>query len=175
MCGIIGYTGKKDAREVALEALRSLEYRGYDSAGITAFDEDGTLRTVKSVGKIKALAEKLHAGAAFSSRTAIGHTRWATHGAPTDYNSHPHGTDRVMLVHNGIIENYAELKSELLAKGYTFRSETDTEVAAVLLDSLYRGDPLTSIREMTKRVRGSYAFGFDCSTSISRFPHSSKA
>ena len=159
MCGIIGYTGKKDAREVALEALRSLEYRGYDSAGITAFDEDGTLRTVKSVGKIKALAEKLHAGAAFSSRTAIGHTRWATHGAPTDYNSHPHGTDRVMLVHNGIIENYAELKSELLAKGYTFRSETDTEVAAVLLDSLYRGDPLTSIREMTKRVRGSYAFG----------------
>ncbi len=159
MCGIIGYTGKRDAREVALTALYSLEYRGYDSAGITAADEEGRLCTVKSVGKIKALEEKLRAQRSFLSHTAIGHTRWATHGAPTDYNSHPHGTKRVMLVHNGIIENYASLKSELLEKGYTFRSETDTEVAAVLLDSLYTGDPLAAIREMTDRVRGSFAFG----------------
>ncbi len=159
MCGIIGYTGKRDAREVALTALYSLEYRGYDSAGITAVDEEGRLCTVKSVGKIKALEEKLRSERSFLSHTAIGHTRWATHGAPTDYNSHPHGTERVMLVHNGIIENYASLKSELLEKGYTFRSETDTEVAAVLLDSLYTGDPLAAIREMTNRVRGSFAFG----------------
>ncbi len=162
MCGIIGYTGKRDAREVVIAALYSLEYRGYDSAGMTAFNAEDRLLTLKSVGKIKALEEKLRTDAAFSGgemHTAIGHTRWATHGAPTDYNSHPHGTDRVMLVHNGIIENYAEIKSELLKKGYTFRSETDTEVAAVLLDSLYTGDPLGAIRALTERLRGSFAFG----------------
>lgn len=159
MCGIIGYTGKREAREVIIAGLRSLEYRGYDSAGMTAFDERKSFVTVKSVGKIKALEEKLAVSPAFSSSSAIGHTRWATHGAPTDYNSHPHGTERVMLVHNGIIENYALLKEELLAKGYTFRSETDTEVAAVLLDSLYKGDALAAISALRKKLRGSYAFG----------------
>ena len=159
MCGIIGYAGKREAREIVLEGLRALEYRGYDSAGIAAFREDGSLITVKSMGKIAALEEKLRRSEAFSSSLAIGHTRWATHGAPTDYNSHPHGTRRVMLVHNGIIENYTELKSALLEKGYTFCSETDTEVAAVLLDSLYTGDPVGAIRAMIAHLRGSYAFG----------------
>ena len=158
MCGIIGYSGKRETKEVLLRALASLEYRGYDSAGITVFDENDRLLTVKSVGKIDALRRKVEERQ-FSSRAGIGHTRWATHGAPTDYNSHPHGTSRVMLVHNGIIENYAEIKNELLDKGYTFRSETDTEVAAVLLDSLYTGNAGTAIFEMRKRLRGSYALG----------------
>lgn len=158
MCGIIGYSGKREAKEVLLCGLSSLEYRGYDSAGITFFDEGGYFLTQKSVGKIKALREKIDGAPDFSSTCGIGHTRWATHGAPTDYNSHPHGTERVMLVHNGIIENYADLKSELLAKGCKFRSETDTEVAAVLLDTLYTGDPIAAIEAMRVRLRGSYAF-----------------
>ena len=158
MCGIIGYTGKREAKEVLLSGLSALEYRGYDSAGITVFGEDGSLFTVKSVGKIRALEEKL-ARSPLSGRTGIGHTRWATHGAPTDYNSHPHGSSRVMLVHNGIIENYAELKGELLSLGYTFRSETDTEVAALLLDSLYTGDPVSAIGAACERLQGSYALG----------------
>lgn len=159
MCGIIGYTGAREARDVIVTGLRALEYRGYDSAGMTAFDVHDRFVTVKSVGKIAALEQKLALSPAFASHTAIGHTRWATHGAPTDYNSHPHGTNRVMLVHNGIIENYAALKQELLEKGYTFRSETDTEVAAVLMDSLYGGEPIKAIRAAISRIRGSFAFG----------------
>lgn len=159
MCGIIGYTGAREARDVIITGLRALEYRGYDSAGMTAFDACDRFVTVKSAGKIAALEEKLAHSPAFTSHTAIGHTRWATHGAPTDYNSHPHGTSRVMLVHNGIIENYAALKQELLEKGYTFRSETDTEVAAVLIDSLYGGEPTDAIRAAISRIRGSFAFG----------------
>lgn len=158
MCGIIGYTGKREAKEVLISGLCALEYRGYDSAGIAAFDKTGKLFTVKSAGKIRALSEKIESVGAPPASTGIGHTRWATHGAPTDYNSHPHGTSRVMLVHNGIIENYAEIKAELLSLGYTFRSETDTEVAAVLLDSLYRGDPVRAIKEACARLSGSYAF-----------------
>ena len=159
MCGIIGYTGKREAKEVLLSGLSALEYRGYDSAGITVFDENNRFYTVKSAGKIRALKEKLDNSTPPGASTGIGHTRWATHGAPTDYNSHPHGAGRVMLVHNGIIENYAELKSELLSLGYTFRSETDTEVAAVLLDSLYKGDPISAIKAVCERLSGSYAFG----------------
>ena len=159
MCGIIGYTGKKEAREVIIAGLRALEYRGYDSAGLCVFDEANAFRTVKSAGKIRNLEEKLKTVSPFSSRCGIGHTRWATHGAPTDYNSHPQGTGRVMLVHNGIIENYAALKEDLLAKGYRFQSETDTEVAAVLIDSLYTGDPFSAIRAAIGKIRGSYAFG----------------
>ncbi|MCQ2385348.1 MAG: hypothetical protein MJ078_01540, partial [Clostridia bacterium] len=159
ICGIIGYTGTKEAQKIIIEGLKALEYRGYDSAGMAAFDEYGILHTVKSSGKIVNLEAKMLTGAAFSSRTAIGHTRWATHGAPTDYNSHPHGTDRVMMVHNGIIENEARLRETLLEKGMHFHSETDTEVAAVLVDSLYKGDPIAAIREALKRIRGSYAFG----------------
>lgn len=159
MCGIIGYTGRKEAKDVIIAGLKALEYRGYDSAGLTAFDEANAFRTVKSVGKIRNLEEKLKTVSPFASHSGIGHTRWATHGAPTDYNSHPHGTGRVMLVHNGIIENYAELKEELLAKGYRFLSETDTEVAAVLIDSLYQGDPAAAIRTAVGKIRGSFAFG----------------
>ncbi len=157
MCGIIGYSGPRDAQEVILRGLDALSYRGYDSAGLTAF-ENGSLRTVKAVGKLTALSRLLEQ-TPVRAHTAIGHTRWATHGAPTDYNSHPHGTERVMLVHNGIIENYAALKQTLLARGYTFCSETDTEVAATLIDSLYDGDPVAAIRAAIARIRGAFAFG----------------
>ena len=156
MCGIVGYSGFRQATEVLLEGLRNLEYRGYDSAGISVF-EDGVIRTVKSQGRIQKLEEKL----AFSPLTGtcgIAHTRWATHGVPSDINAHPHRSDHVSLLHNGIIENYLELKEELIAKGYHFVSQTDTEVAAHLISSLYEGDPLQAISKALARIEGSYAF-----------------
>lgn len=156
MCGIVGYSGFRQATEVLLEGLRNLEYRGYDSAGISVF-EDGVIRTVKSQGRIQKLEEKL----AFSPLTGtcgIAHTRWATHGVPSDINAHPHRSDHVSLLHNGIIENYLELKEELIAKGYHFASQTDTEVAAHLISSLYEGDPLQAISKALARIEGSYAF-----------------
>lgn len=157
MCGIIGYTGAEKAVPKLLEGLTALEYRGYDSAGI-AFFERGELKTRKSKGRIEVLKSK--AGALCDKAEiccGIGHTRWATHGEPSDRNSHPHGTDRVYIVHNGIIENYAKIKEELLKKGYTFESETDTETAAKLLDSLYEGDPVAAIRKAQELLEGSYA------------------
>ncbi len=160
MCGIIGYTGEREVIPVLLEGLSSLEYRGYDSAGI-AVHKDG-LRTVKAKGRISALAEKLEAQSDLSdAHCGIGHTRWATHGAPSDANSHPHGTDRVALVHNGIIENYDEIGAFLREKGYTFLSETDTETAAKLIDYYYgiSGDPVTAIFSAIRMIRGAYAFG----------------
>lgn len=156
MCGIIGYTGQQNALPLLIEGLRSLEYRGYDSAGI-AFFKDDSLSAVKSAGRIDVLASKIDP--ALIADCGIGHTRWATHGAPSDVNSHPHGTDRLYIVHNGIIENYAELKAELEKEGYTFLSETDTEVAAKLIDLYFgkTGDPVLSLQKASSRFRGSFA------------------
>lgn len=156
MCGIVGYSGFREAEEVLLEGLRNLEYRGYDSAGLSIF-EDGVIRTVKSQGRIQKLADKLQE-APIHGHCGIAHTRWATHGVPSDINAHPHLSDNVSLLHNGIIENYLELKEELIAKGYHFISQTDTEVAAHLISSLYTGDPLAAISAALERIEGSYAF-----------------
>ena len=136
MCGIIGYIGKDNSVEHLISGLRALEYRGYDCAGVAFFSEDGTLNTVKAAGRLSNTEAKLTDASV--SHCGIGHTRWATHGAPSNVNSHPHGTPIVRIVHNGIIENYAALRDELTALGYTFESETDTEVAAKLLDYYYR-------------------------------------
>ena len=156
MCGIVGYSGFREAEEVLLEGLRNLEYRGYDSAGLSIF-EDGVIRTVKSQGRIQKLADKLQE-APIHGHCGIAHTRWATHGVPSDINAHPHLSDNVSLLHNGIIENYLELKEELIARGYHFVSQTDTEVAAHLISSLYTGDPLAAISAALERIEGSYAF-----------------
>ena len=156
MCGIVGYVGKRNAQNVLLDGLEKLEYRGYDSAGV-ALALDGGIRVVKSKGRLAELRKKLELQALAESGCGIGHTRWATHGEPSDVNSHPHSTPRVSIVHNGIIENYGTLKERLIAKGYTFESETDTEVLVKLIDSCYEGEPLQAIHEALSMVRGSYA------------------
>ena len=156
MCGIVGYVGKRSAQDVLLDGLEKLEYRGYDSAGV-ALALDGGIRVVKSKGRLTQLRQKLAAQALAQSFCGIGHTRWATHGEPSDVNSHPHSTPRVSIVHNGIIENYGILKERLIAKGYTFESETDTEVLVKLIDNCYTGDPLRALQEALAKVRGSYA------------------
>ena len=156
MCGIVGYVGKRSAQDVLLDGLEKLEYRGYDSAGV-ALALDGGIRVVKSKGRLTQLRQKLAAQALAQSFCGIGHTRWATHGEPSDVNSHPHSTPRVSIVHNGIIENYGILKERLIAKGYTFESETDTEVLVKLIDSCYTGDPLRALQGALAKVRGSYA------------------
>ena len=156
MCGIAGYVGKRSAQDVLLDGLEKLEYRGYDSAGV-ALALDGGIRVVKTKGRLTALREKLAAQQLAQSFCGIGHTRWATHGEPSDVNSHPHSTPRVSIVHNGIIENYGLLKERLAAKGYTFQSETDTEVLVKLIDSCYTGDPLQALQQALANVRGSYA------------------
>ena len=156
MCGIVGYVGKRSAQDVLLDGLEKLEYRGYDSAGV-ALTLDGGIRVVKTKGRLTALREKLAAQQLAQSFCGIGHTRWATHGEPSDVNSHPHSTPRVSIVHNGIIENYGLLKERLAAKGYTFQSETDTEVLVKLIDSCYTGDPLQALQQALANVRGSYA------------------
>ncbi|WP_270476785.1 glutamine--fructose-6-phosphate transaminase (isomerizing) [Faecalibacterium prausnitzii] len=156
MCGIVGYVGKRNAQNVLLDGLEKLEYRGYDSAGV-ALALDGGIRVVKSKGRLAELRKKLELQALAESGCGIGHTRWATHGEPSDVNSHPHSTPRVSIVHNGIIENYGILKERLIAKGYTFESETDTEVLVKIIDSCYEGEPLQAIHEALSMVRGSYA------------------
>ena len=156
MCGIVGYVGKRNAQNVLLDGLEKLEYRGYDSAGV-ALALDGGIRVVKSKGRLAELRKKLELQALAESGCGIGHTRWATHGEPSDVNSHPHSTPRVSIVHNGIIENYGILKERLIAKGYTFESETDTEVLVKLIDSCYEGEPLQAIHEALSMARGSYA------------------
>ena len=156
MCGIVGYVGKRNAQDVLLDGLEKLEYRGYDSAGVALALADG-IRVVKSKGRLAKLREKLAAEALASSGCGIGHTRWATHGEPSDVNSHPHSTPRVSIVHNGIIENYGILKERLRARGYTFESETDTEVLVKLIDSCYEGEPLKALHDALAMVRGSYA------------------
>ena len=156
MCGIVGYVGKRSAQDVLLDGLEKLEYRGYDSAGV-ALAQEGGIRVVKSKGRLDALRQKLAVQALAESACGIGHTRWATHGEPSDVNSHPHSTPRVSIVHNGIIENYGALKERLAARGYTFESETDTEVLVKLIDSCYHGEPLQALHEALGMVRGSYA------------------
>lgn len=160
MCGIVGYIGKKAAAKMILEGLEKLEYRGYDSAGIAVYD--GTQICIqKSVGRLKVLYEMTHAGETMPGNLGIGHTRWATHGAPSDVNAHPHynAEETIAVVHNGIIENYARLKQKLERKGYHFISETDTEVLVQLLDYYYKGNPLEAITKVMHRVEGSYALG----------------
>ena len=157
MCGIVGYSGKnKKAIPVIISGLESLEYRGYDSAGI-AYVKDNKINIIKEQGKIVNLKNNLDLNE--ESNLGIGHTRWATHGKPTKDNSHPHHVGKITLVHNGIIENYIELKEELIKKGYDFKSETDTEVACALIDSLYNGNIIETINSAIKRMRGSFAFG----------------
>ena len=156
MCGIVGYVGKRNAQDVLLDGLEKLEYCGYDSAGV-ALALEGGIRVVKSKGRLAELRKRLAVEALARSGCGIGHTRWATHGEPSDVNSHPHSTPRVSIVHNGIIENYGVLKERLMAKGYTFESETDTEVLVKLIDSCYEGEPLKALRAALAMVRGSYA------------------
>lgn len=162
MCGIVGFTGSQNAAPILLDGLSKLEYRGYDSAGLAVRDGSTQVKIVKAKGRLKALAEKTDNGNAVRGTCGIGHTRWATHGEPSETNAHPHCSDdfNVVGVHNGIIENYQELKDKLLRKGYTFRSSTDTEVAVKLIDYYYKkyeGTPVDAINHSMVRIRGSYA------------------
>lgn len=159
MCGIVGYVGSKNSIDVLIDTLRKLEYRGYDSAGIAVLKENN-IDVVKSVGVINNLSDKLKSYKGYAT-CGIGHTRWATHGVPSDINSHPHKGDNVTLVHNGIIENYMDIKEELIKKNITFVSDTDTEVAAKLLDVCYKEckDPVLAIKKFVNKVKGSYALG----------------
>ena len=162
MCGIVGYAGYQPAAPFLLEGLQKLEYRGYDSAGIAVFSDK--VRIMKSQGRLATLREKVDAAGGIPGTLGIGHTRWATHGAPNDINSHPHSsmTGRITVVHNGIIENYIPLKEELQAEGIVFRSETDTEVVAQLSDKLYDGDLVGTLIRVVGKLRGSYALGILC-------------
>lgn len=162
MCGIVGYIGDKQAVPILLNGLTKLEYRGYDSAGISVY-HDG-IHTVKVKGKLMGLREKLAKDTQTDSHIGIGHTRWATHGVPNEVNSHPHNSQngKISVVHNGIIENYLELKKMLLEKGYHFKSETDTEVVAQLFEDLYDGDMVSTTRKLLEKIRGAYALGILC-------------
>ena len=160
MCGIVGYIGSQQAAPILLDGLSKLEYRGYDSAGMAVYD--GTdVKMVKSKGRLKVLSEITHDGVMLPGTVGIGHTRWATHGSPSDINAHPHANqdESIIVVHNGIIENYLKLKKKLENKGYEFKSETDTEVIAHLLDYYYKGNPLETITKIMHRMEGSYALG----------------
>ena len=158
MCGIAGYVGDRESADVLVDALSKLEYRGYDSAGIAVFDH-GNIKVKKCKGRLANLVEKMDEEGKPQGHVGIGHTRWATHGEPSDINSHPHGNKRVTIVHNGIIENYKKLKDFLVGEGYSFASETDTEVAAKLLDYYYDGDPMKTIAKVLSEIKGSYALG----------------
>ena len=158
MCGIVGYTGPRDCTDVLISALSKLEYRGYDSAGIAVF-ENGKIAVEKTKGRLKDLEDKMAREHRPVGHCGIGHTRWATHGEPSDINSHPHGNKRVSIVHNGIIENYIKLKAFLTEKGYEFISDTDTEIVAKLLDYYYNGNPVETIARVISEIEGSYALG----------------
>ncbi len=158
MCGIVGYVGPRDCTDVLIDALSKLEYRGYDSAGIAVF-ENGKISVAKSKGRLKDLENKMETEGRPQGHAGIGHTRWATHGEPSDINSHPHSGKRVTIVHNGIIENYKKLKDFLVKQGKSFLSETDTEVVAQLLDYYYDGNPLETIIKTVHELEGSYALG----------------
>lgn len=162
MCGIVGFIGAQQAAPILLEGLRRLEYRGYDSGGLCVRNSSDPVEIIKAKGRLKVLDEKVDSGKALIGTVGIGHTRWATHGEPSEVNAHPHATDdrNVVLVHNGIIENYQELRDKLLHKGYTFYSETDTEVACKLIDYYYKKyheGPIDAISRAMIRIRGSYA------------------
>lgn len=164
MCGIVGFIGKEPAAPILLEGLSRLEYRGYDSAGLAVYDPEKGLQVVKAKGRLQVLRDLTQNGALVPGVMGLGHTRWATHGAPNDINSHPQVSQsgRVAVVHNGIIENYAKLKAFLESKGVTFVSETDTEVVAQLLDYYYQGDLLDAVGKVLHRIEGAYALGIVC-------------
>ncbi len=170
MCGIVGYIGEKQAAPILLEGLSKLEYRGYDSAGIAVFNE-GKIEIAKAKGRLAILAEKTDNGKSVMGNMGIGHTRWATHGEPSDVNSHPHvsSSGRFAVVHNGIIENYISLKKKLTDKGVEFVSETDTEVIAHLFEYYYNGDIIDTMIKVINRVEGSYALGILCSDNPDEF------
>ena len=155
MCGIVGYIGRRDSVPIILDALRRLEYRGYDSAGIAVIDADGALAGTKAEGKLSRLAERLQNGEALSGAVGVGHTRWATHGRPSDANAHPHLDcgGKIAVVHNGIIENYSALRARLIELGHTFVSETDTEVLAHLIELHYDGDLEAAVRTIAGSAR----------------------
>ncbi|GAC1391007.1 MAG: glutamine--fructose-6-phosphate transaminase (isomerizing) [Vulcanimicrobiaceae bacterium] len=161
MCGIVGYIGERDSVPIILDSLQRLEYRGYDSAGIAVIEADGKLRGSKAEGKLSRLAERLRNGERISGKVGVGHTRWATHGRPSDANAHPHSdcSGKIAVVHNGIIENYAGLRSMLSEQGHTFHSETDTEVIAHLIETHYKGNLEEAVRQTLTEVRGAYALG----------------
>ena len=170
MCGIVGYIGTKQAAPIILDGLGRLEYRGYDSAGMAIYDGD-KINITKSVGRLKILENLTHGGETMPGECGIGHTRWATHGVPSDKNAHPHfnADETITVVHNGIIENYLQLRQMLTDRGYRFVSETDTEVLAHLLDYYYKGNPLEAVTKVLHRVEGSYALGIlfaDCPDQI---------
>ena len=160
MCGIVGYVGPKEAAPLLLEALHKLEYRGYDSSG-NCVAANGTIQVAKARGRLQVLRDMTQEGAQLPGHIGVGHTRWATHGEPSDVNSHPHLSQggRVALVHNGIVENYMELREFLTEKGYSFASQTDTEIAAQLIDHCYHGDPVQAVREAVNLLTGSFALG----------------
>ena len=160
MCGIVGYIGTNQAAPILLDGLSKLEYRGYDSAGIAVYNGE-KIEMVKSKGRLKVLSELTHDGATLPGTLGIGHTRWATHGEPSDVNAHPHMNkdETIVVVHNGIIENYLKLKRKLEKRGYEFISDTDTEVIAHLLDYYYQGNPLQAVTKVMHRMEGSYALG----------------
>ena len=162
MCGIVCYKGEKTASDLILDGLTKLEYRGYDSAGMSVIGEEG-LKTLKKSGRVKVLKDALSENR-LAGNCGIGHIRWVTHGGPSDINAHPHlsNNGKISLVHNGIIENYEEIKDELLDEGYTFKSETDTEVIAVLIEKYYDKDLLKAIKMARKDLKGSYALGVLC-------------
>ena len=165
MCGIVGYVGQEQAAPILLEGLSKLEYRGYDSAGVAVYtDQKGTLEVHKAKGRLQVLSDMLQGGASVHGCVGIGHTRWATHGAPSDVNSHPQvsRSGRIAVVHNGIIENYAELKAFLMEQGVPFTSETDTEVVAQLIEHFYDGDILQAVGRVLRRIEGAYALGILC-------------
>ncbi|MCI9345907.1 MAG: glutamine--fructose-6-phosphate transaminase (isomerizing) [Lachnospiraceae bacterium] len=171
MCGIVGYIGTKQAAPIILDGLSKLEYRGYDSAGMAIYDGGGKINITKSVGRLKILENITRGGETMPGICGIGHTRWATHGVPSDTNAHPHfnEAETITVVHNGIIENYIQLRKMLTDKGYHFVSETDTEVLAHLLDYYYKGNPLEAVTKVLHRVEGSYALGIlfaDCPDQI---------
>ena len=158
MCGIVGYVGSRNCSDVLVDTLSKLEYRGYDSAGIAVFERN-KIRVEKCQGKLENLVNKIDSEGKPEGECGIGHTRWATHGEPSDINSHPHGNKRVSIVHNGIIENYAKIKEFLMEQGYGFESQTDTETVAKLLDYHYNGDPIDTIIKVISEIEGSYALG----------------
>ena len=166
MCGIIGYVGHQQAAPILLDGLARMEYRGYDSAGVAVRSETKGLQVRKSKGRLQVLSDMIHGGADVEGTLGIGHTRWATHGEPNDINAHPHVSEdgRIAMVHNGIIENYMEIKQQLLRHGVTFKSETDTEVAAQLLEFHYNEchNMLEAVGRVLRRIEGSYAFGIIC-------------
>ena len=164
MCGIVGFIGAEEAAPILLDGLERLEYRGYDSAGLAVYSEADGLKVVKAKGRLQVLSDIVEGGKSVHGTVGLGHTRWATHGEPSDINSHPHVgmSGRIAVVHNGIIENYAQIKEFLESKGVRFVSQTDTEVVAQLLEYYYRGDLMEAVTKVLHRIEGAYALGILC-------------